>query len=244
MARTSAGADLTAAQRRRQIALRALVLREMTTLWGTWSPGDVAGFDRYARLATTLLAARHEQSAGLALGYARAFRVAEGVGTRELAVPLPARLTLDDVRPSLLVTALGSYRRAVKAGLSPQAAARQGLVGSLGTAGRLTMNGGRSALVAATDADPRATGWVRVTSGSPCAFCTMLASRGPAYRSQRTADFEAHDHCGCTVEVAYEGSALPPSTAAAQRRYIEATKGLSGKDALAALRTSLADTAG
>lgn len=44
----------------------------------------------------------------------------------------------------------------------------------------------------------------RVTDGKPCAFCAMLASRGPVYVSMDTADFRAHGACGCTAEIAFE----------------------------------------
>lgn len=41
--------------------------------------------------------------------------------------------------------------------------------------------------------------WRRVTDGKPCAFCAMLASRGPVY-AEDTVDFDAHPRCGCTSE--------------------------------------------
>ena len=49
----------------------------------------------------------------------------------------------------------------------------------------------------------RAGRWRRVTDGKPCAFCAMLAGRGPVYTSQ-TVDFHTHDVCGCTGEIVYE----------------------------------------
>jgi hypothetical protein len=42
----------------------------------------------------------------------------------------------------------------------------------------------------------------RVLGGAGCDFCQMLAGRGEVY-SAETADFEAHDHCGCTAEPIY-----------------------------------------
>lgn len=47
--------------------------------------------------------------------------------------------------------------------------------------------------------DPRAKGWRRVGDGSSCDFCSMLLERGAVYRED-TADFTAHDHCGCWSE--------------------------------------------
>ena len=45
--------------------------------------------------------------------------------------------------------------------------------------------------------------WRRVTDGKPCAFCAMLASRGPVY-SEDTVNFRAHRVCGCTAEACKE----------------------------------------
>lgn len=43
-------------------------------------------------------------------------------------------------------------------------------------------------------------GWARVLAGETnCAFCAMLASRGPVYKSGVTAGFEAHDGCDCSA---------------------------------------------
>lgn len=39
----------------------------------------------------------------------------------------------------------------------------------------------------------------RITSGTACAFCRMLAGRGAVY-SENTGRFQAHDHCACTAE--------------------------------------------
>jgi hypothetical protein len=36
-----------------------------------------------------------------------------------------------------------------------------------------------------------------------------LAARGPVYKSEQSADFQAHDHCGCAAEPFYRGSAWP-----------------------------------
>jgi hypothetical protein len=48
-------------------------------------------------------------------------------------------------------------------------------------------------------ADPAAKGWRRVGDGKTCEFCSMLLGRGAVY-TEATADFEAHDNCGCSAE--------------------------------------------
>ena len=50
----------------------------------------------------------------------------------------------------------------------------------------------------------RKCGYARVTAASPCAFCSMLASRGFVYRSDETAlktktGDSYHNHCHCTA---------------------------------------------
>lgn len=40
----------------------------------------------------------------------------------------------------------------------------------------------------------------RVIVGRTCAFCSMLAARGPVYTPE-TAAFQAHPHCDCTYEI-------------------------------------------
>ena len=40
----------------------------------------------------------------------------------------------------------------------------------------------------------------RVIAGRTCAFCSMLAARGPVYTPE-TAAFQAHPHCDCTYEI-------------------------------------------
>lgn len=60
---------------------------------------------------------------------------------------------------------------------------------------RLTISG-------SSVADPQARGWQRVGDGSSCDFCSMLLGRGAVY-TEATADFQAHDHCGCSAEPAW-----------------------------------------
>lgn len=51
-------------------------------------------------------------------------------------------------------------------------------------------------------ADPAARGWMRVGDGNTCEFCSMLLGRGAVY-TEATADFESHDHCGCSAAPAF-----------------------------------------
>jgi hypothetical protein len=106
-----------------------------------------------------------------------------------------------------------------------------------GAATKMVLSGARQAVMQKTDADVKAIGWVRVTSGSCCAFCAMLASRGAVYKSEGSADFEAHDHCSCAAAPFFTGqsedSLLNPDIRAL---WDSSTKKLSGNDAINAFR--------
>lgn len=78
---------------------------------------------------------------------------------------------------------------------------------------RHAQSGGRATLIGASDQDPVALGYVRVTRAKPCFFCAMLASRGlvfaedsfdfsdPRFTGDGTA--KVHDECGCTMKPVY-----------------------------------------
>lgn len=57
----------------------------------------------------------------------------------------------------------------------------------------------RLTIMSSSVADPQAAGWRRVGDGSTCEFCALLLGRGFVY-SEATADFQSHDHCGCSAE--------------------------------------------
>lgn len=206
MARTAAGATLTEQHRQAQIAVRAQALRYFIQLWPIWQ-GDGKTFARLVDAAVPLVMAHHQLSSSAATAYFEAFRRAEQVGGSASAVAAPP-VDIDKVRAGLWVTGEKITHAAILAGKSPQAAMETALVRTSGTITRQVLMGGRDAIVLSTAGDRRAGGWVRVTSGDPCAFCAMSASNGAVF-SEDTADFEAHAGCACTGEPAYPGSDLP-----------------------------------
>jgi hypothetical protein len=121
---------------------------------------------------------------------------------------------------------------AAKRGATAETAMRNAFVLSSGAAARLVLNGGRQTIYDTGRDDPATTGWYRETSGDPCAFCALLASRGGVYYSEDTAGFEAHDHCSCIPVPMYDGdSPLPRGDAAGWARiYQEHAQG--GSDPL------------
>ncbi|MFI5863555.1 hypothetical protein [Streptomyces sp. NPDC051546] len=122
-----------------------------------------------------------------------------------------------------------------------QAGARQAAA-----AERIAMNGGRSTVWNHMRCDQRALGYIRLSrSGTPCGWCAMLISRGPVYRSSRSAEYadgdKYHDNCHCYAEPVFSREQYASSsTYELNRRYEElwpkVTRGLTGKAAVSAWR--------
>lgn len=177
----------------------------MRDLQRLWPAMDFTALDRtfplWARAVGTLITQNRATSANLAAAYYRAFRFAEGITEPPsiiVAEPVPAEKLL----VSLRVTALAGVKAAAAQGVLRDSAMANAFVRSSGAVTRLVLEGGRDTIRQTVAADPRAAGWQRVTSGRACDFCSMLASRGGVYK-ETTADFHAHDHCGCTAQPVY-----------------------------------------
>lgn len=249
MARTDAGARLTERHRLQQLALRAGSLQDLLLLWRSIDPTDLRGtIDVFVQAAVALTRTGARDSAGLSAGYYRLFRDAEGIPGALAAPRLLGVPSASEAAAAVRGASLAGIVNARRAGMSVDLAARQGFVRAAGAVTKLILTGGRQTLIGTAATDPKVKGWSRVASGSACAFCRMLASRGPAYGSQRTAGFEAHDGCGCSVEVAYDGSRPAPGAREFARQFTAAqqqaradgalTRGTSN-DALNAFRRSL-----
>lgn len=63
---------------------------------------------------------------------------------------------------------------------------------------RHVLTPGRDVVDLSASVNPHSAGWRRVTDGDPCAFCAMLASRGPAYRTEASALTVTGVHMGGT----------------------------------------------
>jgi hypothetical protein len=78
---------------------------------------------------------------------------------------------------------------------------------------------GRDSIIDSVHKDTQAEAWARVTEPKPCAFCALLATRGAVYKSEKSAEFEAHDHCRCHAQPVFTGV---PFEASAQIREFQA----------------------
>ncbi len=239
MAATLAGARLTAQHRSTQLALRAVTLRQVLQVWPAFDPERAAS--SWPPVETALMAIigqRRKDSATIAAGYFEAFRTAERVGGT--AAPVLSAFDVGATaraETSLQVTGYVTTERLTA--LRHPDPARTALVRVSGAAARHVLDGGRETLLASVRADRRALGWARATSGNPCSFCAMLASRGPAY-GERTGDFQSHDHCACSLEPVYRrDQEWPSGSRDYQRLWRDSTGGLSGAEARNAFREAL-----
>ena len=200
MASTDEGRELTEAHRRRQLSIAAAAATEAQALWGRLDPTDLDGSTPYWLASNTIAVDRRTaESQRLAGVYLGEYRQAE-VGRPAVVVPRAPRETAT----ALLLAGPVRIKKLIGSGMDRFEAYEQAWVKYSGIVRRQTLMGGRLTIAATTGRDRRAIGWRRVTDGSPCAFCAMLAARGPVYRSAASADgLQYHGHCGCTAEPAY-----------------------------------------
>ncbi|HNP57926.1 MAG TPA: hypothetical protein PK331_11260 [Gordonia sp. (in: high G+C Gram-positive bacteria)] len=110
---------------------------------------------------------------------------------------------------------------------------------------------GREAVIDTAERHGKKIGWARVLSGAEnCSRCVMLASRGPAYKSEKSAIIAGkgvragktfHDHCDCRAVLVREGEDWDGREAHElyEDLWTEATRGYSGHAAELALRRQL-----
>lgn len=238
MAKTPAGAELTTAHHAAQLAVRAGSLRNLVKLWRIVDPTDLTNtIDTFVQAAVLLAGSGFDQSAGVSSRYYSLFRRVE-VGAGALpAAGLAPRPPAAELAGELRGAALKGIIDARRAGLTPELAKTRGLVRVAGALGKLILTGGRRTLLGISNRDPVALGWGRVTSGDPCAFCRMLAGRGAVYKTEKSADFESHDSCGCSAEPLFKGG-RPPEQAAEYAREWQAAQAQARSDGTMSSGTS------
>ena len=99
------------------------------------------------------------------------------------------------------------------------------------------------------DDDGPEIGWARVLTGAEsCGFCAMLASRGPVYKSKKTASdaggvdgMAYHDNCDCEVVLVREDQDWVgrEEYEALEQLWASSTAGTNGKTALKAFTAAL-----
>jgi hypothetical protein len=187
-----------------QGGLSTALERRLRQLWRLLVAGRIADTsDLWLAAVTAAIAVGYGRSTDVAAAFQRRFSLAE-LGE---AVPALVRPELDQVRVRQLMLAAGPglIRANLAKGLTFEDAARRAEYWSTGAGTREVLSGGRELLRSTAAQDSRVLGWARQAGGDACAFCAMLASRGPVYRED-TADFETHIGCGCLPVPVYSTS--------------------------------------
>jgi len=236
---TAAGAALTRQHRRTQATIATVTSRRLTALWRLLDPNDLdATSPGWVTASTDVVRGGYALSARAASAYYTAFRAAEvGAAPVAAAAPPAARLNVDAVRTSLIVTGPVSVKSGTKQRRPLEQTVANALVRVLGAGQRHTLAGGRDTIQDGIATDPVVIGYARVLGGEGCAFCVMLASRGATYISGGSASssfqasgedvtgYEVHDHCQCSVEpIMGDRYQLPTSTYDAMEKYRAATE--------------------
>lgn len=192
---------LTQTHRTTQERLGDLLAVKIAAAFDILDPEDLDGtFDDWVAAVEPIVQAGRAASSQLAAAYLAALRTLH-LGDQFAAV-LAGPLVLEGLRASMLVTGPISIRANLGRGTPLEQALETAQRFSAGAASRHAINAGRETITGTIQADPRAVGYERVTSGSGCDFCELLAARGAVYGAE-SADFEAHDRCGCTAEPVY-----------------------------------------
>lgn len=193
---------LTVSYRRQQAALRAVAVLALRRVWPALDPERLDdSFPGWAAAVTELVRTNRLTAAALAARYASSLRLDMGLPGLAPTVavrPLPAAVLLSSLGVAGPVAIKSSMTRGVPL---PQAV-ESAFVLSANSATRHILDAGRETLLASVQQDEQASGWRRVSSGRSCKFCNTLVGRGEVH-SARTADFPAHDGCGCSIEPVY-----------------------------------------
>jgi hypothetical protein len=225
MAFTDVGDKLTERHMREQLAIRSRALDEFATLMASYDPNNQFSVAATRNGLVEITTRYRMQSAEAANRYYAAFRAAEGVpGTPP---PLPVSDVVDDAFREVMQD---SYRVLVRRNSAQLADAirqadllRRNEAEIAARLSRYVLSGGRVRLANLIRADGAAVGWARVTRGKSCAFCGLLAARGPVYTKQ-TGSFRAHNKCACTIEPVFRElprDKWPPSSRQWADRYDE-----------------------
>lgn len=209
MALTAEGRALTDANGRRQLAIAARAASVGMVLWSDLDPSDLDGSGLNWLASNVALTSQFQaQSSDTTAAYIDRYRAAEGISAAGPVVTpsFDAALTSQ----ILLVAGPLRVKALVGSGMSGPDALARAKSGYAGMLRRQVLMGGRETIDLTTEQDQQATGWRRVSDGDPCAFCAMLCSRGPVYRSAKAAGdpvagggLHYHSHCGCHAEIVY-----------------------------------------
>ena len=213
------------------------MLRELLRVWPALDTKRLEKtYPQWLPEALQVIREHHAYSTVVAERYVSEARTEAGV-TEDWTPPPPRTLDAKRIERDLYRAANVNLRAAIARKQAERDARDRAFVESAGIATKEALNGGRDVVLDSVDADQVAVGWYRITDGDPCYFCAMIASRGVWYKSEATASFHPHDHCGCSAAPAYSKDVdLQPVALEADRVYKASSKGHTGLDKMRAFR--------
>ncbi|WP_043493738.1 hypothetical protein [Streptomyces viridosporus] len=240
-----AGPEAPQRYRRVQALAAARLARQVLQIWRElMNPAKVdASWPAVQAALKPVVQEAREQSAVLARSAYMDARRDAGIDDGDFTPEDPLPLFVHRLERALDVTGPVEFKKAIAAGKTPQQAMDAAAVRMVGSTQYLALEGGRQVMQRSIEADEQAAGWARVTDADPCAWCAMLASRGPVYKSAKTAGDPRqggnryHDHCGCQAWPAFTHD--EPFIGVAEQLYddwLRTTRGHGGKHAVNAFR--------
>lgn len=232
-------AQLAASFYAAQALLAAWAIRDILAIWNQLHLRDVRSSWPAIRTAlASLIESRFGMSAAQATAYYAQARMAAGVTGPPPMVSIPppstalVTATLDSTGPYAL---LGRIKQAQPL----ETAMENTSVVMSGAASRLIQSGARDTVLTLVRDDSEAVGWMRVLGGPRpnCSFCSMLASRGVAFKTKKSAMAYWHNLCQCQpmpVYSAEDAEALRDNDLYQQWKQV--TRGYHKQDALNAWR--------
>lgn len=199
MARSAEGRALTEAQRIRQNALAEATGRAVGR--GFYRRMDPANIDADRSRWVAEAVARSTASAREAMDRTGTYLVRYAKAEGESLDIVTPTVSAASVAETMTVAGPVAFKVEKKRGLDDATAMAFARTRASAAARGIVMDASRTMTI--QTARHNRGRWRRVTDGKPCAFCAMLAGRGPVY-AEDTVDFEAHLKCGCTSEVSFE----------------------------------------
>jgi hypothetical protein len=191
--------DYSVVHMQAQVTQAAQTQAALSKLWDmAFDGGDpTVAFTRFSYGAVQLIQAARSRGQITATQYYQTARDIAGITEDFPDVGAVPQSTAADLA-AIYSTASSSLRSSVAAGQSQDQALAFAKAAMLGAAKRRILQASRQRILDMSKADRFSQRWARVCDGRPCYFCAMLASRGAVYHSESTANFQAHDHCGCS----------------------------------------------
>lgn len=220
-----------------QLGLTTALFAALRRLWPTLEPDRLQKtYPTFVRGAAAVTGRYSQAAVSLNADFYDAMREQAGLGSR-FSVPVIEPLAGPQIEAYL--------KKATADFLAEAEVETAKIVESIqreadATMQKVVMDAGRNELIAAIEGDREAHGWARVTKPGACAFCLMLATRGPVYLAKQTASFEAHKSCHCTVQPLFGNHyEAPAHVREALALWRDSTSGLSGKAAIRAFRRAV-----